>query len=196
MINRAIHWLSAKTEKPILRLTEKDYNQNNLSDLLINKSHYELNLDVFNKLQRTITGWPGGKPNADDTHRPERKSPAEKRIIIFSPHPDDDVVSMGGTFDRLVSQGHDVHVAYQTSGNIAVSNEEVLKFVELYEDFFDRSSNFIDEMKELLSDHKKIINDKRIRKLASVIREKESLAATRFIGLPDSNVHFLSLPVS
>ena len=194
MINRAIHWLSAKTEKPILRLTEKDYNQNNLSDLLVHKSHYELNLDVFNKLQRTITGWPGGKPNADDTYRPERKSPAKKRIIIFSPHPDDDVVSMGGTFDRLVSQGHDVHVAYQTSGNIAVSNEEVLKFVELYEDFFDRSSNFIDEMKELLSDHKKIINDKRIRKLASVIREKESLAATRFIGLPDSNVHFLSLP--
>ena len=194
MINRAIHWLSAKTEKPILRLTEKDYNQNNLSDLLVDKSHYELNLDVFNKLQRTITGWPGGKPNADDTHRPERKSPAKKRVIIFSPHPDDDVVSMGGTFDRLVSQGHDVHVAYQTSGNIAVSNEEVLKFVELYEDFFDRSSNFISEMKELLSDEKKIINDKRIRKLASLIREKESLAATRFIGLPDSNVHFLSLP--
>ena len=194
MINRAIHWLSAKTEKPILRLTEKDYNQNNLSDLLVDKSHYELNLDVFNKLQRTITGWPGGKPNADDTYRPERKSPTKKRIIIFSPHPDDDVVSMGGTFDRLVSQGHDVHVAYQTSGNIAVSNEEVLKFVELYEDFFDRSSNFIDEMKELLSDQKKIISDKRIRKLASLIREKESLAATRFIGLPDSNVHFLSLP--
>jgi glucosamine-6-phosphate deaminase len=194
MIIRAIHWLSAKTEKPILRLTENDYNQNNLSELLVDKSHYELNLDVFNKLQRTITGWPGGKPNADDTHRPERKSPAKKRIIIFSPHPDDDVVSMGGTFDRLVSQGHDVHVAYQTSGNIAVSNEEVLKFVELYEDFFDRSSNYIDEMKELLSDHKKIISDKRIRKLASVIREKESLAATRFIGLPDSNVHFLSLP--
>ena len=194
MINRAIHWLSAKTEKPILRLTEKDYNQNNLSDLLVDKSHYELNLDVFNKLQRTITGWPGGKPNADDTYRPERKSPAKKRIIIFSPHPDDDVVSMGGTFDRLVSQGHDVHVAYQTSGNIAVSNEEVLKFVELYEDFFDRSSNFINQMKELLSDQKKIINDKSIRKLASLIREKESLAATRFIGLPDSNVHFLSLP--
>ena len=128
MKNRAIHWLSSKTEKPILRLTEKDYNQNNLSDLLVQKSHYDINLEAFNKLQRTITGWPGGKPNADDTHRPERKNPAQKRVIIFSPHPDDDVVSMGGTFDRLVSQGHDVHVAYQTSGNIAVSNEGVLKF--------------------------------------------------------------------
>ncbi len=194
MKTRAIHWLSSITKKPILRLTEKDYNQNNLSDLLVDKSHYEINLEAFNKLQRTITGWPGGKPNADDTHRPERKNPKKKRIIIFSPHPDDDVVSMGGTFDRLVNQGHEVHVAYQTSGNIAVSNEEVLKFVELYEDFFDRTSNFIDELKKLLSDEKKIINDSRIRKLASLIREKESLSATRFIGLADSNVHFLGLP--
>ena len=191
---KAIHWLSAKTEKPILRLTEKDYNQNNLSDLLVQKSHYDLNIEAFNKLQETITGWPGGKPNADDTKRPERKNPAKKRVIIFSPHPDDDVVSMGGTFDRLVSQGHEVHVAYQTSGNIAVSNEEVLKFVELYEDFFDRSSNLISELKNLLSDEKKIIKDRSVRKLASLIREKESLAATRFIGLTDSNVHFLKLP--
>jgi glucosamine-6-phosphate deaminase len=194
MITRSIHWLSAKTEKPILRLTEQDYNQNNLSDLLVDKSHYDLNLSVFNKIQRTITGWPGGKPNEDDTHRPERKNPDKKRVLIFSPHPDDDVVSMGGTFDRLVSQGHDVHVAYQTSGNIAVANEEVLKFVELYEDFFDRSSNFIKELKDLLSDHKKIIKDLRVRKLASLIRQKESLAATRFIGLNDSNVHFMGLP--
>ena len=194
MTTRAIHWLSRETEKPILRLTGKDYNQNNLSDLLVDKSHYDLNLEIFNKLQRTITGWPGGKPNADDTHRPERKNPAKKRVIIFSPHPDDDVVSMGGTFDRLVSQGHDVHVAYQTSGSIAVSNEEVLKFVELYEDFFDRSSNLISDLKNLLSDEKKIIKDKSVRKLASLIREKESLAATRFIGLNDSNVHFLKLP--
>ncbi len=194
MITRSIHWLSKKTEKPILRLTEQDYNQNNLSDLLVDKSHYDLNLSVFNKIQSTITGWPGGKPNADDKNRPERKNPNKKRVIIFSPHPDDDVVSMGGTFDRLVSQGHDVHVAYQTSGNIAVSNEEVLKFVELYEDFFDRSSNFTKELKDLLSDHKKIIKDIRVRKLASLIRQKESLAATRFIGLNDSNVHFMGLP--
>ena len=86
---------------------------------------------MFNKLQHTITGWPGGKPDADDTYRPERSTPAKKRVIIFSPHPDDDVISMGGTFDRLVEQGHDVHVAYQTSGNIAVSNEEALKFAEV-----------------------------------------------------------------
>ena len=194
MKTRAIHWLSSQTKKPILRLTEKDYNQNNLSDLLVDKSHYDINLEAFNKLQRTITGWPGGKPNSDDNLRPERKNPVKKRVIIFSPHPDDDVISMGGTFDRLVSQGHDVHVVYQTSGSIAVSNEEVLKFVELYEDYFDSFSNFINELKTLLSDEKKIINDSRIRKLASLIREKESLAAIRFIGLNEKNVHFLRLP--
>jgi len=194
MKTRAIHWLSNQTNKPILRLTEKDYNQNNLSDLLVDKSHYDINLEAFNKLQRTITGWPGGKPNSDDNLRPERKNPVKKRVIIFSPHPDDDVISMGGTFDRLVSQGHDVHVVYQTSGSIAVSNEEVLKFVELYEDYFDSSLNFINELKTLLSDKKKIINDSRIRKLASLIREKESLAAIRFIGLNEKNVHFLRLP--
>src|SRR5699024_1042332 len=95
----------------------------------------QLNIDMFNKLQHTITGWPGGKPNADDSNRPERKSPDKKRVIIFSPHPDDDVISMGGTFDRLVEQGHEVHIAYQTSGNIAVSNADALKFAEVAMDF-------------------------------------------------------------
>ena len=134
---RAISWLCNKVDKPILRLSNKDYNENNLSELLENHSVYDLNIEIFNRIQRTITGWPGGKPNSDDTNRPERKSPSKKRIIIFSPHPDDDVISMGGTFDRLINQGHDVHVVYQTSGNIAVSNDNVLKFIEVYEDIFD-----------------------------------------------------------
>ena len=103
-----------------------------MSDLLaLQGSAYNLNIEMFNKLQHTITGWPGGKPGADDTNRPERAEPAKKRVIIFSPHPDDDVISMGGTFDRLVEQGHDVHIAYQTSGNIAVSDHEALKFAEV-----------------------------------------------------------------
>jgi len=194
MITRAVHWLSKKTEKPILRLTEKDYNQNNLSDLLVNKSHYDLNLSVFNELQRTITGWPGGKPKSDDTHRPERKNPSKKRVIIFSPHPDDDVVSMGGTFDRLVSQGHDVHVAYQTSGNIAVSNSDVLKFLEVFSETSKNVKNRYQELIDILKKSNEILDNKEIRNIASLIREKESLAATRFIGIPDSNVHFLRLP--
>jgi len=132
--SKAVVWLCNNTNKSILNLTESDYNENNLSELLIHQSPYDINLEVFNKIDRTITGWPGGKPNVEDKYRPERANPSKKRILIFSPHPDDDVISMGGTFERLVSQGHEVHVAYQTSGNIAVRNSEVLKFLEVYSD--------------------------------------------------------------
>ena len=127
---RAIAWLCNQTGKSLLRLSLRDYIQNHLSELAANQSTHDLNIEIFNRVQRTITGWPGGKPNSDDTYRPERAKPEKKRVIIFSPHPDDDVISMGGTFQRLVDQGHDVHVVYQTSGNIAVSNDSVLKFLE------------------------------------------------------------------
>ena len=129
---KAAVWLSNLKQKSILKLTDTDYNNNGMSNLLVeNKSAYNLNIILFNKLQHTITGWPGGKPNADDTNRPERKNPERKRVIVFSPHPGDDVISMGGTIDRLVEQGHDVHIAYQTSGNIAVSDVEAIKFAEV-----------------------------------------------------------------
>ena len=132
LTHKALVWLSLQKEKPILQLTDKDYNDSGMSDLLsMEQSSYEINIKAFNRLQHTITGWPGGKPSADDTHRPERAVPACKRVIIFSPHPDDDVISMGGTFDRLVAQGHEVHVVYQTSGNIAVADHEALKVAEV-----------------------------------------------------------------
>ena len=112
--------------------TLRDYNENGLATLVAEQGNlHDLNIWIFNEIQKTITGWPGGKPDHDDTYRPERAKPSKKRIIIFSPHPDDDVISMGGTFDRLVSQGHEVHLAYQTSGNIAVSDEEALKYIEV-----------------------------------------------------------------
>ena len=144
---RAVDWLCKKTEKSILRLSNQDYNQNHLSGLLINQTCYDLNIEIFNRIQRTITGWPGGKPNSDDTYRPERKNPIKKRVLIFSPHPDDDVISMGGTFDRLINQGHEVHVVYQTSGNIAVSNESVLKFIEVYSDIFKTDTKKVNQLK-------------------------------------------------
>jgi glucosamine-6-phosphate deaminase len=184
-------WLCEITKKSILKLTESDYNKNNLSELLLHQTTYEINLEIFNKLQRTITGWPGGKPDVEDRYRPERANPSKKRVLIFSPHPDDDVISMGGTFDRLVSQGHEVHVAYQTSGNIAVSNSDVLKYVEVYESFSNKNDK---ELISLLKFNNEILNNKKIRKIAGLIREKESLGATRFLGIPDSNVHFLKLP--
>lgn len=192
---KAVAWLSELTKKPFLKLTDKDYNDNGMSSLLTEEgTAYDLNIKMFNKMQQTITGWPGGKPNADDTYRPERSTPERKRIIIFSPHPDDDVISMGGTFDRLVEQGHDVHIAYQTSGNIAVSNEEALKFAEISMGLNTNSSEAESIINFLKSKLDNDIDSLEVRKLKGLIRRSESLAATRYLGLPDSNVNFLDLP--
>ena len=192
---KAVLWLSEVTAKSILKLTNKDYNNNGMSGLLSAVGNaYDLNIKIFNKMQHTITGWPAGKPNADDTNRPERADIPKKRIIIFSPHPDDDVISMGGTFDRLVEQGHEVHVAYQTSGNIAVSDEEALKFAEISLALNSDSK----EPKRLINflKHKtdQVIDSPEMLRLKALIRRSESLAATRYLGLEDSNVHFLNLP--
>lgn len=193
---KAIIWLSQKVKKPVLMLTDKDYNNHGMSGLLAEQGPaYDLNISMFNTLQHTITGWPGGKPNADDTNRPERALPAKKRVIIFSPHPDDDVISMGGTFDRLVEQGHEVHVAYQTSGNIAVSDEEALKYTECAFEFSGKKDKKLENLIQALSSgytNKEL--DVQIRKIKGLIRRKESLGATRFLGLPDNQVHFLDLP--
>lgn len=192
---KAVVWLSAKLKESILKLTDKDYNHHGMSSLLVEQgSAYQLNINMFNKLQHTITGWPGGKPGADDTNRPERNTPAKKRVIIFSPHPDDDVISMGGTFDRLVEQGHEVHVAYQTSGNIAVSDEEALKFAEVSVELNGGSSNAAQIIEDLGAKKEYDIDKEKVRSLKGLIRRKESIAATRYVGIPDKNVHFLDLP--
>ena len=192
---KAVYWLCEKTDKSILKLTEEDYNQNGMSELLILEgNYYDLNIKMFNRIQNTITGWPGGKPNADDSNRPERALPKKKRSIIFSPHPDDDVISMGGTFDRLVTQGHEVHVAYQTSGNIAVSDDEALKYIEVDSDISDDNSLYEELKNELLHKEKNNVDSLALRKLKGTIRKRESLAATRYIGIPDNQVHFLNLP--
>ncbi|MFC3333594.1 glucosamine-6-phosphate deaminase [Flavobacterium palustre] len=192
---KAVVWLSELTKKPILKLTDKDYNDNGMSGLLAEEgTAYNLNIKMFNQLQHTITGWPGGKPDADDTYRPERSNPSKKRVIIFSPHPDDDVISMGGTFDRLVEQGHEVHIAYQTSGNIAVSNEEALKFAEVSSVLNSASNESNSIINFLKNKGKNDIDSIEVRQLKGLIRRSESLAATRYLGVHDSNVHFLNLP--
>ncbi|MBU2527154.1 MAG: glucosamine-6-phosphate deaminase [Bacteroidetes bacterium] len=193
---KAIVWLCEKVNKPVLKLTDKDYNNHGMSGLLAEQGPaYDLNISMFNTLQHTITGWPGGKPNADDFNRPERALPVRKRVIIFSPHPDDDVISMGGTFDRLVEQGHEVHVAYQTSGNIAVSDEEALKYAEFSFEMTGQKDARLKSIIEALT-HKYTSKDLdfEIRRIKGLIRRKESLGATRYIGLPDNQVHFLDLP--
>lgn len=195
--SKAIIWLCQLTGKSILKLIDEDYNDNGMSSLLaLEGSAYDLNIKMFNKVQHTITGWPGGKPNADDTSRPEREKPNKKRVLIFSPHPDDDVISMGGTIDRLVEQGHEVHVAYQTSGNIAVADHEALKFAEVAIEMNNCKDNgfMANIIKQITSKKDNTIDSVEVRKLKGYIRRSESLAATRYVGIPDENVHFLNLP--
>lgn len=200
LIRKAIVWLSQKVKTPVLKLTDRHYNDNGLSDLLaIEGSVYDLNIKMFNILQHTITGWPGGKPNADDTYRPERALPNKKRVIIFSPHPDDDVISMGGTLKRLIDQGHEVHVVYQTSGNIAVSDDEAVKFLEVANDLNAYKNKEVEKYltQTLTAVYSKKNNEPdtvEVRKLKALIRRRESFGAMRFYGLPDENVHFLDLP--
>lgn len=206
LIRRAIVWLCQKTGKPILKLTNKDYSENGLGELLaLYGSAYNVNIKIFNDIQHTITGWPGGKPNADDTDRPERATPYPKRVLIFSPHPDDDVISMGGTFRRLCDQHHDVHVAYQTSGNIAVGDEEVVRYCEYLRDVCSKYSPLDTTIKDKADEiirylrYEKVENDAAERPdvlfMKGTIRREEARHACRYTGIKDdSHIHFLDLP--
>lgn len=203
MIKKAVTSLSLNVAKPILRLTNNDYNENGLSDLLaLHGQAYDINIKVFNWLQHTITGWPGGKPGADDTNRPERASPAKKRALIFSPHPDDDIISMGGTFQRLVDQGHEVHIAYQTSGNIAVADDEALRFTEFVVDFNERFSIESKAVIDIYRSAMEFLKTKEsgekdiepVRFIKGLIRRGEARSTCRFVGIPPQNIHYLDMP--
>lgn len=206
LIRRAIVWLCLKLDKPVLKLTNKDYNANGLSELLaLYGSAYNVNIKVFNDLQHTITGWPGGKPGADDTDRPERAVPYPKRVMVFSPHPDDDVISMGGTIKRLVDQGHEVHICYQTSGNIAVIDDEIVRFLDFVEGFaemyrqdmaVEAVGDRLKALRQWMADEKKPNEPDMIdvRRLKGLLRRGEAKAACRHIGVKPDNIHFLNLP--
>ena len=194
-IRKAVVWLCETVHKPILKLTHQDYIQNSLGELLEKKGPYDkINIDVFNDLQHTITGWPGGKPNADDSTRPVSSTPFPKRVVVFSPHPDDDVISMGGTFIRLVEQGHDVHVAYETSGNVAVHDDVVLQHMDTahelgFADKYDEVKKIVDSKKPGEPEPRALLNIK------GAIRRAEARAAVRSFGLNENtNAHFLNLP--
>ncbi len=203
MIKKAVTHLSLTLKKPVLKLTSKDYNEQGLSELLsLYGQAYEINIEVFNYLQHTITGWPGGKPNADDTHRPERAFPAKKKVLIFSPHPDDDIISMGGTFQRLHDQGHDVHVAYQTTGNIAVADDEALRFAEFVVDFNEKFESpnakanriYKEAIKFLKNKPDSEIDIQSVREIKGIIRKGEAKNTCRFVGIKKENAHFLEMP--
>ncbi len=203
LIRRAIVWLCNMTGKPILKLTDKDYNDHGLGELLaLYDSAYNVNIKVFNELQHTITGWPGGKPDADDTYRPERAKPYPKRVIVFSPHPDDDVISMGGTLKRLVDQHHDVHVAYETSGNIAVGDEDMMRYFLMMDKIapvfgFDKSGyeKLSTEVTEFVKAKKPgDMDNADIREIKTMIRQAEATIACNYIGVKPGHIHFLRLP--
>lgn len=203
MIRKAVVNMALKLQKPVLSLTNSDYKEFGLGDLLVEKGDaYEINLQVYYMLRDSITGWPGGKPNVVLPNHPERSEPYPKRCLIFSPHPDDDIISMGGTFQRLHDQGHDVHVAYQTSGNIAVTDEFVTRFLDFtvgFEKMFGIDSS---KSEEILHSARKFLGQKKtdqidtpeIRAVKGLIRRCEAKATCRYVGIPDENCHFLNLP--
>ncbi len=203
LVRKAVLGLALHLNKPILMLTDADYIENGMSDLLTDSGPaYDINISIFNKIQHTITGWPGGKPNADDSNRPERAEPIKKRVLIFSPHPDDDIISMGGTFIRLQEQGHEVHVAYQTSGNIAVADDEALRFASFVCDYNEKfgidnkdAQNIYENAVTFLKNKKDSeIDSPEVRYIKGLIRKGEARATSHFVGLPDEQIHFMELP--
>ncbi|MBP4140333.1 glucosamine-6-phosphate deaminase [Flavobacterium sp. P4023] len=203
LTRKAVLGLALDLKKPILMLTDADYIENGMSDLLADSGPaYDINIKIFNNLQNTITGWPGGKPNAEDINRPERAEPARKRVLIFSPHPDDDIISMGGTFMRLQQQGHEVHVAYQTSGNIAVADDEALRFARFVCDYNDKFSIKSPEAEQIYKNATAFLKNKKnseidipeVRYLKGLIRKGEARSTSNFVGLTDDKIHFMELP--
>lgn len=203
LTRKAVFWLCKKLDKPILKVCERDYIDNGLNDLVTERGPFsKINIDVFNYLQHTITGWPGGKPNADDSTRPERAVPFPKRVIVFSPHPDDDVISMGGTVARLSQQGHQIHIAYETSGNIAVFDHDAIRFLDFIRESckiygFDRklAEKVYDQAeKDLKRKHPGEPDTPAILQLKAAIRRGEAKSACRYLGIPEERVHYLELP--
>ncbi|GBU07799.1 glucosamine-6-phosphate deaminase [Bacteroidales bacterium] len=203
LIRRAVFWLCAKMDKPILKLTDRDYNDNGMGELVSRFGPAnKINIKVFNDLQHTITGWPGGKPNADDSTRPERANPFPKKCVVFSPHPDDDVISMGGTLARLSEHGHEVHVAYQVSGNIAVFDDEVTRFLDFVRDISKTFGFDCEKANKVFQETQEFFKTKRsgqidlpqIGACKGAIRRGEAKSACRYLGIPESRSHFLDLP--
>jgi glucosamine-6-phosphate deaminase len=202
-IKKAVVNMALKLNKPVLSLTNNDYNEFGLGDLIVEEGDaYEINLQVFYLLRDSITGWPGGKPDMNLPTHPERSEPYPKRVLIFSPHPDDDIISMGGTFQRLQDQGHDVHVAYQTSGNIAVTDEFVTRFLDFAVGFEEIAGNNNDKTEKIFEDVRSYLSRKKsnetdttqIRAIKGLIRRCEAKATCRYVGIPEENIYFQNLP--
>ena len=227
LVRKAVIWLATTLQKPILKLTDEDYNEHGLQDLLATCGRaYDINIDVFRSMQDTITGWPGGKPGRPRRQRFSERAAAKwngvvrtsgtptlpgvdpfpKRIVVFSPHPDDDVISMGGTFIRLCEQGHEVHVAYQTSGNIAVWDGAAERHAEFVEEFIrafagttvpcsEGVSSVVDRIRSFIREKPAgAVDIPELQAVKGLIRRTEARAAARLSGVAQERIHFLDLP--
>ncbi len=187
---RAVLWLARKLDKPILKLTDEDYNENGLSELLhLRGGSYDLNIDVFKHMMHTITGWPCGK---------KRKY----RVMVLSPHPDDDVICMAGTMTRLVEQGHDVHAAYMVSGYLSVFDYDAERFCNFVREFNSifgltpgQTATIEKHIDRFLRGKKPgEVDSPEVRQVKALIRRTEAVAAARHCGLGESNCHFIDMP--
>lgn len=204
MIKRAVTWLSHRFEKPILRLVDEDYNESGAGEILTASGRaYNVNIGVFDMVKDTITGWPGGKPGTDDTHRPERAEPHPKRVLVFSPEPSDAVVSVGGTIHRLVEQGHEVKLVVQTSGGLRVPDLAARKFAAVLEEMAavlgdDGNSGGGDYARQVLAqlEEKGAFGEdsENIRRLKALILRGEVRDAAGICGLAADTVIFQDLP--
>ncbi len=190
LVRQAVIWLSQKVNKPILKLTDEDYGENGLGELSrLRNGAYNVNLEVFRHLMHTITGWPGAKEGP-------------QKIMIFSPHPDDDVICMGGTMMRLVQQGHDLHTAYMVSGCLSVFDYDVMRYADFAREFnrvFGLAPDTSAQIEERID---RVLRRKRageldppeVQEIKGLIRRTEAIAASRFCGMSEENIHFLDLP--
>ena len=189
MAERAVVWLSLRTGHAILKLTSQDYIEHHLSSLLaVHGSAGHVNGLVFNRIGARIRG--------------RSKLPAGQRIICFSPHPDDDVISMGGTLRKLVLNRNEITVAYMTSGNVAVFDHEVRRYLDWLvrvsgaqeldaasvKALRDRVTSFLSAKKPGEVDTQEVLDLKR------TIREAEAVSGLEAIGLTQREARFLDLP--
>ncbi|MFB3892640.1 MAG: glucosamine-6-phosphate deaminase [Phycisphaerae bacterium] len=187
---QAVIWLSRKIGKPILKLTDEDYAENGLAELLhASGGSYDVNIRVFKRMMGTITGWPGGKVK-------------KKRTLILSPHPDDDVICMGGTMARLVQQGHEVHVAYMVSGYLSVFDHDAARFADFVREF-NRIFGLTPKQTAAIEKHiDKFLRNKKpgdidtpeVQAIKALIRRTEAVAAAAYCGIPEDRCHFLDMP--
>jgi len=187
---QAVIWLGGKTKKPILKLTEEDYSENSLGQLIRTRGRaYNINLKVFHRMTKTITGWPAGKGQS-------------KRILILNPHPDDDVICMAGTMMHLVNQGHEVHTAYMVSGHRSIYDHDVLRHAEFVKEF-NKIFKLTPEQTIVIEEHvENYLRGKKptdmdtpeIQEIKALIRRTEAIAAAKFCGIQVKNIHFLNLP--